>query len=226
MQEQISGKSPRFSQPLEECALSKGLLLSGHCFRRDPASFHHFPEGRNVVGHSTAMENSHLLHQETSARWQPQCHQFGAFTALATEDLEADGMLLDVHAFLTQCLHSANNGNKSPHVQSSEQGSTLFRERKPAIWEGCAICYHWNHTYLLPSWLHCCLEKNLCVEECNLCTLCVCVYVCMLKLYLQCGRGGKQNLGGWLSRPSGCEQKVLKNYIFIDCAEDWGPSHT
>lgn len=63
-------------------------------------------------------------------------------------------------AFLTQCLHSANNGDKSPQVQSSEQGSTLFRERKPAIWEGCAICCHWNHTYLLPSWLHCCLEKK------------------------------------------------------------------
>lgn len=27
-----------------------------------------------------------------------QCHQFGAFTALAAEDLEADGMLLDVHS--------------------------------------------------------------------------------------------------------------------------------
>lgn len=155
--------------PEQRAAAVRALL------QERPSCPHHFPEGRNVVWHSTAKENSHLLRQETSARWQPQCHQFGAFTALAAEHLEADGMLLDMHAFLTQCLHSANNGNKSPHVQSSEQGSTLFRERKPAIWEGCAICYHWNHTYLLPSWLHCCLEKNLCVEECNLCTLCVCV---------------------------------------------------
>lgn len=113
-QEQISGKSLKFYQSLEECALSKGLLLSGHCFRRDPASSHHSQEERNVVWHSTAKENSHLLHQETSAGRQHQCHQFGAFAALAAVDIEADGTLLNVHMFLTQCLHSANNGNKSP----------------------------------------------------------------------------------------------------------------
>lgn len=176
MQEQISGKSLRFNQSLEECALSKGLLLSGHCFRRDPATSHHFPEERNELWHSTAKENSHLLHEETSARWQPQCHQFGAFAALAAVDIEADGTLLNVHVFLAQCLHSANNGNKSPIFRAVNKAAH-YSERKPAIWEGCAICYHWNHTYLLPSWLHCCLEKNLCVEECNLCTLvCVCVY--------------------------------------------------
>lgn len=55
---------------------------------------------------------------------------------------------------------------------------------------------------------------------------CMCVRVCVLKLYVLCGEGGEQNLGGWLCRPSGCKQKVLKSYIFIDCDEALGPSHT
>lgn len=130
MQEQISGKSLRFNQSLEECALSKGLLLSGHCFRRDPATSHRFPEERNELWHSTAKENSHLLHEETSARWQPQCHQFGAFAALAAVDIEADGTLLNVHVFLAQCLHSANNGNKSPIFRAVNKAAHYSEREK------------------------------------------------------------------------------------------------
>lgn len=196
MQEQISGKSPRFSQPLEECALSKGLLLSGHCFRRDPAASQHFPEGRNVVWHSTAKRKTPSCFTRKPVPAVPPVWCFYCSGS------RGPGGRWDAPrcAFLTQCLHSANNGDKSPQVQSSEQGSTLFRERKPAIWEGCAICCHWNHTYLLPSWLHCCLEKNLCVEECNLCTLCVrvCVCVCWSFICNVVGVGNRIWGAGWV----------------------------
>lgn len=56
-------------------------------------------------------------------------------------------------------------------------------------------------------------------------SVCVCVRVRVEALFAM-RWGWETQFGGWLCRPSGCEQKVLKNYIFIDCAEASGPSHT
>lgn len=196
MQEQISGKSPRFSQSLEECALST-LLLSGHCFRRDPATSHHFPEERNVVWHSAAKENSHLLHQETSARWQHQCHQFGAFAALAAVDIEADGTLLNVHIFLAQCLHIM-----VINPQFSEQwiGQHIIQREKTSNMR--RLCHMLPLKSHLPIALVVALlfrKKNLCVEECDLCTLvCVCVCVCWSFICNAVGVGNRIWGAGWV----------------------------
>lgn len=51
----------------------------------------------------------------------------------------------------------------------------------------------------------------------------VCVYV---EALFAMWWGWETEFGGWLCRPSDCRQEVLMNYIFIDCAEALGPSHT
>lgn len=135
MQEQISGNSQSSISHWRSVPWAKGCCCRGTASGETQRVLTTVQKGGVWCGIHTAQKNSHLLHQETSARWQPQCHQFGASTALAAEDLEADGMILNVHSFLTQCLHSANNGNKSPNVQSSEYKAAHYSERENQQYE-------------------------------------------------------------------------------------------
>lgn len=96
------------------------LLLSACFFRRAQARFSHFPEGNksglafNSLGKlSWALPGKPVLDSRNSSTR----HQFGGVTAAAAMNLEANVMLprllSNKNTFLTWCLRSANNTNKS-----------------------------------------------------------------------------------------------------------------
>lgn len=149
---------------------ARELLLSARFFRRAQASYHIFQKGRMWFGFQQPRKALICFTRKPVPGDSPSAssHQFGAFTAPAAMDLEANGMLpsmlLNKQAFLTQCLRSANSSNKSTICRAVNKAAH-YSDRENQQYEKAVPYVTTEITctpYLLPLWLHCYLEKSVC----------------------------------------------------------------
>jgi len=147
---------------------ARKLLLSARFFRRAQASSHVFQKGGMRFGFQQPRTAPVCFTRKPVPGDSPSTtsHRFAACTAPAAMDLEANGilpsMLLNKYALLTLCLRIANNSKKST-ICSAVNKAAHCSDRENQQYEKAVPCVTTEITctpYLLPSWLHCYLEKK------------------------------------------------------------------